>query len=276
MKRTLIALLALGGIAGAADYTWNGGLKIDAAAWAEEGNWILAEGVTWNTAGSGPGTTGSNMWGPIVINTPGAVVSDVSLEGWQPQISITNGASATLTMAKIQADHDIASFVVGAGSSLTLHDNGPYKDGLVTYTIEDAASLTVIINTTGTVSADSVFNLGSYGSAIFRSSENRTLGGTGNTINATLAKAVEGIAGDTIYTRKLIGLENVVFNNMRYNFGEGWDEVGSVDDITGFNQYAITSDASGIWVSYKLVPEPATATLSLLALAGLAARRRRK
>ena len=37
--------------------------------------------------------------------------------------------------------------------------------------------------------------------------------------------------------------------------------------------YALNASASANW---QLVPEPATTTLSLLALAGLAARRRRK
>ena len=41
-------------------------------------------------------------------------------------------------------------------------------------------------------------------------------------------------------------------------------------------KYYIVSDSKGIGISYVVVPEPTTATLSLLALMGLAARRRRK
>ena len=49
----------------------------------------------------------------------------------------------------------------------------------------------------------------------------------------------------------------------------------TVDD---FGKYAIGIDGKGIYMDYvkATVPEPATATLSLLALAGLAARRKRK
>lgn len=213
-----------------------------------ESNWTLAEGVTWNTTGNEPGTAGSNMWGLIAIDTSGAVVSGVTLEGWKPQISITNGASATLTLGKIQAQDNTASFTVGIGSSLTLNVNGPYKDGQITYNVEVAGSLTVAICNNNALDATSVFNWGSHGSAMFSSSSNHTLGSSGSasTINATLVKAIEGVAGDTIYTRTLIELNNVAFSGMTYNFGEGWTQVASVDDITEFNQYALTSDASGI------------------------------
>lgn len=56
------------------------------------------------------------------------------------------------------------------------------------------------------------------------------------------------------------------------NDTDDWLYYGSADVYID-SVYAINSLASAAW---QLVPEPATATLSLLALAGLAARRRRK
>lgn len=49
---------------------------------------------------------------------------------------------------------------------------------------------------------------------------------------------------------------------------------GGGGDSAGVPNYAITSTIHNISMS-KIIPEPATVTLSLLALAGLAARRRR-
>ena len=50
-----------------------------------------------------------------------------------------------------------------------------------------------------------------------------------------------------------------------------------MDDLTNaeVGSYMITKDGNGYSVSY-VVPEPAAASLSLLGLAGLAMRRRRK
>ena len=49
-----------------------------------------------------------------------------------------------------------------------------------------------------------------------------------------------------------------------------------VINASEFVTYEIKQLNSGVAITYNVIPEPATATLSLLALAGLAARRRRK
>ena len=55
-----------------------------------------------------------------------------------------------------------------------------------------------------------------------------------------------------------------------------WTGIENVSE-TDVNTYYLTADKTGLKVTYVMsIPEPATATLSLLALAGLAARRRRK
>ncbi len=58
------------------------------------------------------------------------------------------------------------------------------------------------------------------------------------------------------------------------------DDLKSHVVLSGVTDYTVSATATGLSVSYdtssKAIPEPATASLSLLALAGLAARRRRK
>lgn len=264
MKKTLALFLTLGGVA-MADYTWVGsGDTVDATAWANQDNWQLS-GSDWKTAGSGPGTHNSNMWDRIVIAAP-VSVQGVTLEGWKPIVSVSNGADAHFTLNKIQ---DNSFFDVGVGSSLSLTCTGPYKDGTATYTVADANSLTITLAQSGGGGGGnlSVFNLGDTGSATLNSSASALTLRPG-TINATLANAGSG----TIVTRTLLTLNNISFSELTFNFGEGWQ---AVDEITGENQYKIDVTDSGISVSYMAVPEPATATLSLLALAGLCARRRR-
>lgn len=74
---------------------------------------------------------------------------------------------------------------------------------------------------------------------------------------ATLTESV----GETTYYGKDIPINNMLIGgHSSKNAGSGWNMDVTVSSLT----------------MYKLVPEPTTATLSLLALAGLAARRRRK
>lgn len=69
-----------------------------------------------------------------------------------------------------------------------------------------------------------------------------------------------------------IGEDGRIYLTGTENDTDDWLYYGSTDVYID-SVYAINSQASAGW---QLVPEPATATLSLLALAGLAARRRRK
>ncbi len=55
----------------------------------------------------------------------------------------------------------------------------------------------------------------------------------------------------------------------------GWNTTADMDDIGIWNRALTTEEAQSLSVTWS-IPEPATATLSLLALAGLAVRRRRK
>ncbi len=64
------------------------------------------------------------------------------------------------------------------------------------------------------------------------------------------------------------------YSNFKYDMANSMFSQGVVERITFFD--GVVSSADIAEISAQVVPEPATATLSLLALAGLAARRRRK
>ncbi len=100
---------------------------------------------------------------------------------------------------------------------------------------------------------------------------NSVLGNT-NTIYANALTT--GIENSSLYTMNADG--SITRKLMSGNYSN-WDGTINLGDVTDFT---VTHDSTGLSVTYNLpgsqVPEPATATLSLLALAGLAARRRRK
>lgn len=89
--------------------------------------------------------------------------------------------------------------------------------------------------------------------------------------------------GHQILTRNLVTLgSNMSFDSTNTSLEmlsgiAGIDTLTAVDDLTNaeVGSYMVTKNENGYSVSY-VVPEPAAASLSLLGLAGLAMRRRRK
>lgn len=90
-------------------------------------------------------------------------------------------------------------------------------------------------------------------------------------------------SGHQILTRNLVTLgSNMSFDSTNTSLEmlsgiAGIDTLTAVDDLTNaeVGSYMVTKNENGYSVSY-VVPEPAAASLSLLGLAGLAMRRRRK
>ena len=273
MKKTLIALLALSGLA-SADFIWNGGAgTISAAQWATQSNWTLtgSDVGTWNgnvgpgAPGQASGTAGDKMYKAHIVIRDSITITPV-LEGWFPTMSVENNSSVTAVFNKFQA----ATMSVSEGSTLDVTVNGDIKDGQ-NYTVNG----TMILNATNDNELQAIrLTLGDNASFTLKNSNHTVTENSGGafTLNAHLF----GVA-DEISTRTLIHYDNASisgFDKITCNFGEGWTNVGD-GEITGAYQYKLVNTDAGLTVKY-MVPEPATAALSLLALAGLAARRRRK
>ncbi len=110
---------------------------------------------------------------------------------------------------------------------------------------------------TWNVTADAISGLPSYWI-----SYNTTGGHVGPGVNSTAVTVAVTETGSTVTLNLTNGTTSVISTNYAFSLGE----IALGSHITGISNGTLT---------YK-TPEPATATLSLLALAGLAARRRRR
>lgn len=298
MKKTIIALMALAGITVAADsYTWNGGATIDSVGWANRDNWLPTTGTTWtnnssdenvgktltywNDSSNGPGTTGSNMWGDIyVAGATGTVGNQDSftLEGWSLDLHLTDGAN--LTFKRVMKFQGGTTIDIDATSSLSFYSYyGSNDGGAITLNNKGTFTLGYSKRTQG--GDGFVMNLFDTGIANLLA---ENTGGTNTakitSISAQLTSTAAGIQ-ERILVNKGSGLDydgtatTYSFTDANGNVMVAVDSLDALQTATR-SSYYVTKDDAGIKVSYVTVPEPTTATLSLLALAGLAARRRRR
>ena len=241
MKRTIITLLALAGVAGAETLTFQ--LPSTAPATTFLNNTQDAVnplgGQTWESMrdsmkGKSYGvyagcqyqnitTTGNNPWG---TNNEGNWVLN------------EDGTGAITLLGRSGVGGDACVLVLG----------GEVAAGTTFSSLTFNAALTTASTIEGNIT---------LGLALADSS-GKVLASDGGT---TLAANAVGSASQT-----LTFSENITW-------AEGYKVIAIIDGVSGAATTAYT--VSGISVTGQVVPEPATATLSLLALAGLAARRRR-
>ncbi|MBQ8516546.1 MAG: PEP-CTERM sorting domain-containing protein [Akkermansia sp.] len=281
MKKTIIVLFALAGAASAA-YTWNGGSEVTSDKWADSSNWIIGESDTFN--GNGPGTTNSNMWDDIYVSSATGTVgneSDFTLEGWSLDLHLTNGAD--LTFQRVIKFQGGANINIDATSSLTFYSYYGGNDGeYINLNNKGSFTLGYSLRTQG----GNGFVMNLYDTGIVTLKAQNTNGDNYAKVSSITAQLTGTATG--IQERTLISItgEKMAFDETEttYSFtdanGTVMTAVDSLDALAAATapSYFVTKDASGVKVSYNTaaVPEPTTATLSLLALAGLAARRRRK
>ena len=281
MKKTLITLIALAGMAHA-DFVWNGGENITQELWQTESSWSITGSDSWPSAGTGPGTPNSNAWS--LISVSGANGSISQLEGWTLKLALQNGAD--LTVGNVKKFQGGCSIDIDQSSTLTFNSyNGGNDGGRTTLNNYGTFNLAYTKSQGGegfyvNLGATGIMNLtssngSSYNAKIASLTATLTLdGGTASGVTAS---------GHQILTRNLVTLgSNMSFDGtdtsleMRSGIA-GIDSLTAVDDLTNaeVGSYMVTKNENGYSVSY-VVPEPAAASLSLLGLAGLAMRRRRK
>ena len=226
MKKTLITLLALAGVAMASTNTITLTLPDALLGTTDNGN----QALTWDTTAAGIST----------------------LESWSLQFDVTDKTleNNTYLFGTDKGDNGAAGYYVAS------HTNGSITFG---YRVNDTATAHITTDA-GVLTAN-----------------------TATTIT------LQFIADVNIETKEVVGgIFTLTCGNEEYSY-----TLGDNDDL---DDTAITSGANcRFWTNMqngapretfsnisltrldsKLVPEPTTATLSLLALAGLAARRRRK
>ncbi len=309
-SRCLPVLLVALCMSAHAEYIWVGAVdpgtskKIDGTTvrgnWAIKENWECTNGDEWVDGVDGPGYQGdttNGMWGAIIIRN---TTTQPDLDGF----STFNRANvAALQGHQLRLTLENASFSVGTirqfsgNCELNIDENSCLRiTGPQVATADDSS---VIVNCDGTFrmslsnnTGNFIFNLGETGYAkIDGEKTNLTLGLTKLTFSLP----------DPVYT-----LPNTAFEPTTRQLVTLWEgqtatpslsiasdaitldeesllhyvQVFSEDEVVE-GTYFIKNNEEGIAVVYgarlaDAIPEPTTATLSLLALAGLAARRRRK
>ena len=249
MKKTIIALMALAGVAAAAE-------TVTLAPLTETEGWShisLRDRATWTQdATAGTLTLNNSNWGQAVSTYN--LATDLGGE-----------LTFSVDIARGSVSAGFSFVLIGTEKALTLGTKD-YTNGTLFYGVSDNVSAdSYYLNTAW----DKGIAVGSTEllSAAFNYNSVTSLTGTtsvddnGDTI-LTLTAASTSASGDATATINL-GKDFVLDKIMLCGDGD--------------------NNASGIWTVSNLsvtgtpvVPEPATATLSLLALAGLAARRRRK
>ncbi|MBR5888269.1 MAG: PEP-CTERM sorting domain-containing protein [Akkermansia sp.] len=249
MKKSLIALLALAGMA-MADTTL---LDIDFTTLTGSTNDNTPAGWTagqWNGTGNTPyynfGTNGATVGQP-----------------WKQNYLTTN-----LDIAS-QGEYSI---------SFTLYNSGEDTGNMFFLSSE---SYSIVMG--NSYNSNSEIYVGTLTEAV---GSDYVCFQTGTKINPTVLANSDGlnVSGDITYTLTMLGGDMTIAATLS-NGGTWSTTITGMEDVTfdkiGFMNDGApgTSGVKGITITTPetpAVPEPTTATLSLLALAGLAARRRRK
>lgn len=250
MKKTIIALMALASIASAASIGYNE--MTDAQKTDVKKSWNDPQTLT----------SSSDEWANVSTGTSFTISFDIS------NINVSS------------TDSTIASF---AGS----HNAIGWDDGKLLVRMSDSGSLTLInSHGTSTNSYSEYFDGSTFGDATV-SAYSCDLGLTAaNSLSSITTYTLVSNAADKTFTIYKNGTQIDQWTNwdtdtgltglqLGGRFGGGNklsdNETVDFDNVTIWDKALTTAEVSAL-----IVPEPTTATLSLLALAGLAARRRRK
>ena len=266
MKKTLIALMALAAVASAAsvDYTSYESLGLDSDLFA-------AFDFSKGTANVG----GDGISGSFTVEDGVAVLGDGKGEPWSDSITVgaATGGDFTISMdlLNLGSSDDWGCLFIGYSSTST----GSGYNNSLTLQVNANKELTWSTSNGGedSYAGNAAYN---FGTGIFTSDINGKTHADGQTLTLVQDSTTKTL---TLYVDGEQIAQATDWNSAAMkaiNFGcifGGWKKIGSaeIDNLAMWNT-ALSADQ----VKSLVVPEPTTATLSLLALAGLAARRRRR
>lgn len=255
MKKTLITLLALAGVASADAIT-------SSLSFTGGENTYLAGSSYGSLTLSTDMTTGKSTNGVITFNPSVAVMGnagdywgtlDHTVSLWVETASLSQD---TLLFGYYTAASNIIGYYWNAESSTISFGRGQLADGAFTYKSEDAHQVE---------SSDSISSYISGGDAL---------------TNITIAADSTNQYAHTTATVWVNGSEVGTTDFFYTDGGKGESSVNYLVGDATYGTIYLTNEklttAEQIANFAAPIPEPATATLSLLALAGLAVRRRRK
>ena len=254
MKKTITTLLALAGVV----------VGAEASPFASV--YVISEDA--HTQGGNPSALMVSSDGETALSTAvlwahgGAVTFD------QDENAITTSGTGTLQyLNKSQAGIELSTLSYTFDASWTKNENGPSY-----FT---------------SVGEDSLYNTYSFRIGIDENS-NWTITTSGYdaiTLTHQTAASASGSSSylvtssltDGVYTLSLYENNTLIVQGQgEYGFGQPGNFKIAFGGCFGTTDNAMAGTFSDISLYNAIIPEPATATLSLLALAGLAARRRRK
>lgn len=209
-------------------------------------------------AGAGAMTLEHNLTvaGASSIGTLNATAGAINLIG---SLTITNGGATT-----------IKSLTLGAGATLTLGSAASHNHDLTTTTLT--------VDGNSTINANLVVN--DNGVMDFSNHTQLTMGCTvtiGNQVTIMIDDSeLTSIVNTGAVMTIINDVEGVDMDDLALTLGSGWKFVDAKgNSLDAYNLRLDVVDVSNGKVNIVVAPEPATATLSLLALAALASRRRR-
>ena len=275
MKKTIIALMALASYAGATSITLDasyyksqieGGAACYVYVWDDsQTSGAINDGKKWDyLAGTGDKTLNNNSanWTPGVKNTAFIGYTFAMKDGKQVMSSTSTAITVTDVFSNgtwIQPH----SLYLGSNVTVSFTSAGVFGQNTTRYynfgdfsgsSVISLSQLHVQRGATINFSGDVVMTDDTFSYTMLTSTSLMQMNGTWNAAGVTV---VDKMGERLVYTTDADKIGTA---------GYYWVET-KLDSVTG---------VSSVMLKAKSVPEPTTATLSLLALCGLAARRRRK
>ena len=279
-------------LAGSVSIAAGASLEMQGSGYRAESTQLAGELIFNNTGVSQQAGSLSGS-GHLKVQGAGTAVQFASAASYAGSVSLANGATLTTDMLKVGADATLAA--LAAGTSVSLGDvvgTGAAQVEMQTtkfesYTGTFNADVAANTYTAGTLSTEGGLVL-QGGTTYQANGSSIDLGGStltmaGNAENPFISLMLELDKGYTPVDTQIVLFSGVsAFNvgGVEFSSAETAYVFSASDYLKGeyvFETTALVYDGNvGVVYLVEAVPEPATTTLSLLALAGLAARRRRK